>query len=64
HWRAHADSTAENPESKRYAFEAGRRDSYHRILRLESCMVGVPLMLCRIIQRYPIQRMLHRPLSC
>lgn len=25
HWRAHADSTAENPESKRYAFEAGRR---------------------------------------
>lgn len=25
HWRAHIDSTAENPESKRYAFEAGRR---------------------------------------
>lgn len=25
HWRAHADSTAENPESKRYAFEAGKR---------------------------------------
>ena len=25
HWRAHEDSTAENPESKRYAFEAGRR---------------------------------------
>lgn len=25
HWRAHADSTAENPESKRYAFEAGTR---------------------------------------
>ena len=25
HWRTHADSTAENPESKRYAFEAGRR---------------------------------------
>lgn len=23
HWRAHMDSTAENPESKRYAFEAG-----------------------------------------
>ena len=23
HWRAHQDSTAENPESKRYAFEAG-----------------------------------------
>ena len=25
HWRAHPDSTAENPESKRYAFEAGCR---------------------------------------
>ncbi len=25
HWRAHKDSTAENPDSKRYAFEAGKR---------------------------------------
>ena len=25
HWRAHENSTAENPESKQYAFEAGRR---------------------------------------
>jgi Predicted glycosyltransferases len=25
HWRAHMDSTAENPESKMYAFEAGKR---------------------------------------
>lgn len=25
HWRAHGESTAENPESKRYAFEAGCR---------------------------------------
>lgn len=25
HWRAHSASTAENPESKQYAFEAGRR---------------------------------------
>lgn len=25
HWRAHIDSTAENPESKLYAFDAGRR---------------------------------------
>lgn len=25
HWRAHKDSTAENPESKLYAFEAGER---------------------------------------
>lgn len=25
HWRAHKDSTAENPESKLYAYEAGKR---------------------------------------
>lgn len=25
HWRSHAASTAENPESKRYAYDAGRR---------------------------------------
>ena len=25
HWRSHADSTAENPESKMYAFDAGQR---------------------------------------
>lgn len=25
HWRSHEDSTSENPESKRYAFEAGQR---------------------------------------
>ena len=25
HWRCHEDSTAENPESKQYAFDAGRR---------------------------------------
>lgn len=25
HWRSHGESTAENPESKRYAFEAGKR---------------------------------------
>lgn len=34
HWRAHPDSTAEDPESKRYAFEAGKKAiqaHYHRI---------------------------------
>lgn len=34
HWRCHKDSTAENPESKLYAFEAGRRaieEHYRRI---------------------------------
>lgn len=25
HWRCHSESTAENPESKRYAYEAGKR---------------------------------------
>lgn len=33
HWRAHINSTAENPDSKRYAFEAGKRAvqaHYHR----------------------------------
>ncbi len=34
HWRAHMDSTAENPESKWYAFDAGKRAveaHYHRV---------------------------------
>lgn len=34
HWRSHENSTAENPESKTYAFEAGRRaveEHYRRI---------------------------------
>jgi len=34
HWRCHLDSTAANPESKLYAFEAGRRaleEHYHRV---------------------------------
>ncbi len=34
HWRAHMDSTAEHPESKLYAFEAGTRavhDHYERL---------------------------------
>ncbi len=34
HWRAHKDSTAENPESKRYAFEAGRRAVAAHLARL------------------------------
>ena len=34
HWRCHMDSTASNPESKLYAFEAGRRaieEHYRRL---------------------------------
>lgn len=33
HWRAHAASTAENPETKRYAFEAGKRAIEAHLLR-------------------------------
>ncbi len=34
HWRCHEESTADNPESKMYAYEAGKRaleDWYHRM---------------------------------
>lgn len=34
HWRAHKDSTAENPESKNYAFEAGKRAIEAHLKRL------------------------------
>ena len=34
HWRAHKDSTAENPESKNYAFEAGKRAITAHLQRL------------------------------
>lgn len=37
HWRAHKDSTAENPESKNYAFEAGKRAIEAHLERL-----GIP----------------------
>jgi GT2 family glycosyltransferase len=37
HWRCHADSTAANPESKLYAFEAGRRAIEAHYMRL-----GIP----------------------
>lgn len=38
HWRCHRASTAENPESKRYAFEAGRRaiEAHYRRLGIEA----------------------------
>lgn len=35
HWRAHENSTAENPESKRYAFEAGKRAVQAHLDRLK-----------------------------
>lgn len=38
HWRAHSQSTAENPQSKRYAYEAGRQvlKSYLKRRELEA----------------------------
>lgn len=35
HWRTHENSTAENPESKRYAFEAGKRAVQAHLDRLK-----------------------------
>lgn len=35
HWRAHENSTSENPESKRYAFEAGKRAVQAHLDRLQ-----------------------------
>ena len=37
HWRCHMQSTAANPESKLYAFEAGRR-----AIEAHYCRIGVP----------------------
>lgn len=34
HWRAHPESTAENPESKQYAYEAGRKAIQEHYRRL------------------------------
>ena len=46
HWRSHMNSTAANPESKRYAFEAGKKaieDHYHRMgIRAEVEMTKYP----------------------
>ena len=48
HWRCHEDSTAENPESKMYAFDAGARAikaHYDRLgvpVRKDSAIAGKP----------------------
>ncbi len=38
HWRTHEESTSENPESKRYAFEAGRRaiEAHYRRIGIDA----------------------------
>ncbi len=40
HWRSHENSTAENPESKTYAFEAGRRaiEAHYRRLGIPAAV--------------------------
>lgn len=55
-WRAHKDSTAENPESKRYAFEAGARAiqaHYDRMGIPASVQMGEYPGLYRTIYQYP-----------
>ncbi|VTR97657.1 glycosyltransferase family 2 protein [Tuwongella immobilis] len=45
HWRMHSNSTAQNPESKQYAFEAGKRalaDHLHR-LKVAGTVLDGPL---------------------
>lgn len=56
HWRTHPDSTAGNPASKRYAFEAGRRavEAHYRRLGIPAAVENTPL-LGRYRTRYEIQ---------
>ncbi len=56
HWRSHKDSTAENPESKMYAFEAGRRAvqaHYDRIGVDASVEMGTYPGLYRTVYKIP-----------
>ena len=55
HWRCHRDSTSENPESKRYAFEAGKRaitEHYQRLGIPASVENGVSLGIYRTIYHW------------
>lgn len=59
HWRAHKDSTAENPESKRYAFEAGKRAvqaHYDRRGILAQVLMGEYPGLYRTIYQFPEEK--------
>ena len=40
HWRCHEDSTAENPKSKQYAFDAGRRaiEAHYKRKGIRACV--------------------------
>lgn len=41
HWRCHEDSTADNPESKMYAYEAGKRalEDWYRRMNLKTTVI-------------------------
>lgn len=55
HWRAHRDSTSENPESKRYAYEAGIsaiKQHYQRLKIPADVTYGVSLGIYRTIYRW------------
>lgn len=55
HWRAHKDSTAENPQSKMYAFEAGRRAIEAHLQRLQIAAkveMGKQLGIYRVKYQY------------
>ena len=55
HWRCHRDSTSENPESKRYAFEAGKRaitEHYQRLGIPASVENGISLGIYRTIYHW------------
>lgn len=55
HWRAHRDSTSENPESKRYAYEAGIsavKQHYQRLGISADVTYGVSLGIYRTIYQW------------
>lgn len=55
HWRSHEHSTAENPESKRYAFEAGKRAltaHYNRLQLPASVTDGISPGIYRAAYRW------------
>ena len=59
HWRSHKDSTAENPESKRYAFEAGARAvaaHYKRVGINADVLMGEYPGLYKTVYRVPEEK--------
>lgn len=60
HWRAHKNSTAENPESKKYAFEAGKNALG---AHLERCNIKSIVSMGQDLGLYRVQYLIeHQPL--